>query len=242
MGQYLSSPVVERAKALADVLERARDPFDAAIRFQSTLAPFGIPALGAQVYHLRADAAGAESREGGFTLNIAPQGWKGHAALEFLSLEPGPVLQALDDQRTCFRYSDYCPREADEFGATWEALGSAGISEGVGVLAKGPGTMMAVLSLPVTHDAFNGLELASIQLCGLLLLELLKRQLPDVPLTPRERDCLARLAEGRSDEEIARHYRVSETAVRFHVDNARRKLRAATRQNAIERLIAQGGL
>ena len=59
----------------------------------------------------------------------------------------------------------------------------------------------------------------------------------DVRLTARERDALSCGAEGKSDWEIAAILGLSETTVRFHVDNARRKLGAVNRAQAVARLL-----
>lgn len=59
----------------------------------------------------------------------------------------------------------------------------------------------------------------------------------DVRLTARERDALSWVAEGKSDWEIAVILGLSETTVRYHVDNARRKLGAVNRAQAVARLL-----
>lgn len=56
-------------------------------------------------------------------------------------------------------------------------------------------------------------------------------------LTARERDALSWVAEGKSDWEIAVILGLSETTVRFHVDNARKKLGAVNRAQAVARLL-----
>lgn len=58
-----------------------------------------------------------------------------------------------------------------------------------------------------------------------------------VHLTTREREALTWVAEGKSDWEIAMILGLSETTVRFHVDNARRKLGAVNRAQAVARLL-----
>jgi LuxR family transcriptional regulator, quorum-sensing system regulator BjaR1 len=59
------------------------------------------------------------------------------------------------------------------------------------------------------------------------------------PLTARERDSLALVAEGKTDWEISVILGISEATARFHVDNARRKLGAVTRAQAVARMIAR---
>ena len=60
------------------------------------------------------------------------------------------------------------------------------------------------------------------------------------PLTPRERDCLALVAEGSRVTELAYRLGVSEATVEFHLVNARRKLRARTRDHAVALALRAG--
>ncbi len=61
-------------------------------------------------------------------------------------------------------------------------------------------------------------------------------------LTRREHDALTWVAEGKSDWEIGMILGVSETTARFHVDNARKKLGAVNRAQAVARLLGAGRL
>ena len=60
----------------------------------------------------------------------------------------------------------------------------------------------------------------------------------EVHLTVRERDALTWVAAGKSDWEIAAILGLSQTTVRFHVDNARKKLGAVNRAQAVALLIS----
>jgi LuxR family quorum sensing-dependent transcriptional regulator len=59
------------------------------------------------------------------------------------------------------------------------------------------------------------------------------------PLTDRERDSLALVADGKTGWEISVIPGISEATARFHVDNGRRKLGAVTRAQAVARLALQ---
>ena len=48
-------------------------------------------------------------------------------------------------------------------------------------------------------------------------------------LTPREAECVAWVAAGKTDAEIARLLKISARTSRFHVENARRKFGATNR-------------
>ena len=58
-------------------------------------------------------------------------------------------------------------------------------------------------------------------------------------LTARERQCLALLAEGKRDKEIARVLVVDPSTARKHVENARRKLGARTRAQAVALMLKE---
>lgn len=61
-----------------------------------------------------------------------------------------------------------------------------------------------------------------------------------VQLSPRESQCLQLLAQGYRTKEIARALTLSTAAVELYLRNARRKLGAATREQAIAIMYAQG--
>lgn len=62
----------------------------------------------------------------------------------------------------------------------------------------------------------------------------------DVPLTQRERQCLAWASSGKTREETAMILGVSARAVRFHLDNARQNLGASTITHAVALALRQG--
>jgi LuxR family transcriptional regulator, quorum-sensing system regulator BjaR1 len=57
-------------------------------------------------------------------------------------------------------------------------------------------------------------------------------------LTQRERDCLAFVAEGRSGAEVADALGIVTATAHWHIENAKRKLGAKTRAQAIARAYA----
>lgn len=63
--------------------------------------------------------------------------------------------------------------------------------------------------------------------------ELLDAKLDLSPLTTRESECLAWVAQGKTDQETARILGISARTVRFHIDNAKKKLGVATRIQAV---------
>ena len=81
-------------------------------------------------------------------------------------------------------------------------------------------------------------------MAGLLLTERLMdfALLPESQplLTDREHDCLAFVAEGKTDWEIANLLGISEATTRFHLNNARKKLGAVNRAQAVARFAMLG--
>lgn len=61
---------------------------------------------------------------------------------------------------------------------------------------------------------------------------------PQIKLSVRQVQCLALIARGLTDPAIAEALSISETTVRYHVDQARRKLGATTRAHAVALAIA----
>lgn len=61
-----------------------------------------------------------------------------------------------------------------------------------------------------------------------------------IVFTPRETECVTWAAQGKTAWEISRILRVSERTVKFHMQNAMRKLGVHTRSHAVARAVALG--
>ena len=125
-------------------------------------------------------------------------------------------------------------------------MSEAGIGDALCATSYGPDRAIASLHLGFARRDFDPHEARSIQMAGLLLTErLMEFAVPsdELPkLTDRERDCLAFVADGRTDWEIAMLLGISESTARFHLNNARRKLGAVNRAQAVARLGVRGML
>ena len=62
----------------------------------------------------------------------------------------------------------------------------------------------------------------------------------EIALSPRELQCLEALARGLQDSQVAELLSISRPTVRLHLANARRKLKSATREQALARAVALG--
>lgn len=59
-------------------------------------------------------------------------------------------------------------------------------------------------------------------------------------LARRERECLLLLAQGLRSEDIAKRLNIARVTVDFHVSNAKNKLNAATREQAVAIVVQRG--
>jgi DNA-binding CsgD family transcriptional regulator len=68
-----------------------------------------------------------------------------------------------------------------------------------------------------------------------------QRELEKVsPLSEREQEILTLLTQGLRDRDVAAHLIISESTVKFHINNAVRKLKAQTRFQALYQIMAKG--
>ena len=178
---------------------------------------------------------------GGFVARYTRPDWPGSAGFNYICFDCNPLLEPIRAGLTRYRFGDFAPHEDRRFGAYWEALSGAQIAEAVCATAYGPGQRIASMHLGFPDRDSAAIEGPALQMAGQILVERLLEFGTPPPaegpkLTTRERDCLAFVAEGRSDREIAATVGLSESTVHFHVNNARRKLGASTRAQAVARL------
>jgi LuxR family quorum sensing-dependent transcriptional regulator len=239
--------MIDEAMRLADAALQAETPEAASTRFFEAVHKIGATYLQTRLYR-RPDTrltSRTHWAAGGFIKRIAPPAWPGSAAFNYVCFECNPLLGAIRQSRTRYRFSDFAPHADPTFREYWDALGEADIGEAA--CATSYGSVGTIASL---HLGFAGRDIApetvrAAQLAGLMLTERLVDfrdwEDDDLPaLSSRERDCLSYTADGLRDREIAALLAISETTVRFHIDNARKKLGAANRVQAIAKLARLG--
>lgn len=156
-----------------------------------------------------------------------------------------PVVFASARRASAFRWSE--PGFDDLKGWAGFALArDLGIEDGLTVPCHGPENRVGVISFGFERLDLSRQEMLSIALAASVAHERMARLSPTVPtaaltrLTPRERDCLAFVAEGLSDADIGEKLGISQTTAHAHVEGAKRKLGAKTRAQAVARLYALG--
>jgi len=237
--------MLSQIMAHAEGAFRATTPEEASTRFFDAARAFGASYLQTRLYR-RPDGpltSPTHYAAGGFVARMAPAAWPHSDAFNYVCFQCNPLLAAIRENRTRYRFSDFAPHNDRHYGEYWEALGEAEIGDALCATSYGAGGMIASLHLGFARPDFAPDEGLAMQLAGLVLTERLmsfalappRRD----PLTRRERDALALVAEGKSDWEISVILGISEATARFHVDNARKKLGAVTRAQAVARLVNQ---
>jgi len=238
--------MLSRIMAHAEPALASETAEDASIAYFAAMETFGASYLQTRLYRRPAATLTSASHwaAGGFITRLAPVDWPGSPAFDYVCFECNPLLGAIRESRTRYRFSDFAPRDRPQFGVYWEALGEAGINDALCSTSYGADGAIASLHLGFHEREFTAEESFAIQMAGLVLTERLMNLTAPPPaaivrLTVRERDALALVAEGKTDWEISVILGIAEATVRFHVDNARRKLGAVNRAQAVARLVNQ---
>jgi DNA-binding NarL/FixJ family response regulator len=114
------------------------------------------------------------------------------------------------------------------------------------LLADGGGGLGYLLKdrvgdIPEFMDALRRVARGGTALDAEVVAQLMVRSRPDDPLsalTPREREVLAAMAEGRSNVAIARHLTITEGATEKHISNIFGKLELPQSEDAHRRVLA----
>lgn len=233
----------ERIMRLAERALQARTAEEASTGFFEAAQHIGATYLQTRLYRRPMQRLTSETHwaAGGFIKRISREGWVGSTAFKYICFECNPLLTAIRENLTSYRFSDFAPYGHGAFRAYWDALSEANIADALCATSYGPKGAITSLHLGFDERDIDPLMVRAVRMAGLLLTERLlefagglQDDLPE--LTARERDCVAFMADGRRDWQIADTLGITAQTVRFHIDNARRKLGAANRAQAIARL------
>lgn len=238
--------MLSRIAAQMEGVLDADTPADAGARFFAAMEPLSASYCQVRLYRRPGTPLTSANHfvAGGRVFVVAPPDWPTSEAGRYVCFEQNPLLQPIRESRTRYAFSDFAPKDNSTFGPYWDALGEARIGEALCATSYGSEGAIASLHLGFRDSRLDAREAFQIQVAGLMLTErLLSLQEPagEAPprLTPREREALAFVADGKTDWEISVILGVSEATARFHVDNARRKLGAVNRIQAVARLVNQ---
>lgn len=237
--------MLARIMQLAEPALAANSANQASRAFFTSLEPYGATYL--QTRHYLRPAATLTSQShfaaGGVIARIAisPQ-WPYSDAFNYVCFAQNPLLKPIKEGRTRYLFSDFAPHKDKTYGNYWDAYSQAKIGDAICATSYGAGNAIASLHLGFERNEFPQDEIFAFQMAGLVLTEKLMTmgELPQqetLNLTERERDCMAFVAEGKTDWEISVILGISSDTARFHVDNARRKLGATNRTQAVAKLV-----
>jgi DNA-binding CsgD family transcriptional regulator len=239
----LPGGMVRRALRLAEGAMSAQTPEEASTRFFEAASRIGATYLQTRLYRRPLARLTSEThwQAGGFITRISPERWPGSTAFNYICFDCNPLLGAIRENRTRYRFSDFAPHDAPGYRVYWEALGEASIADALGATSYGARGIITSLHLGFGERDIDPDTARAAQLSGLMLTERLMEFSggleDDQPnFTDRERDCLAFMADGWRDREIAERLDITEATVRFHIDNGRKKFGARNRAQAVARM------
>jgi DNA-binding CsgD family transcriptional regulator len=178
-----------------------------------------------------------------------PQAWMEHyAAQAFFRVDPA-IRHCVDAVTPMLTGVDAPARPAGSARRMWEDALSAGFGGGITIPLRLPGSALGGFSLVTgmlgqefvawhkTHGRWATLAAHAIDQ---RVLTLAAPQAARPHLSPRERECLTWLAIGLRHDRIAERLGITRPTVELHLANARRKLDARTREQALARAVALG--
>jgi LuxR family quorum sensing-dependent transcriptional regulator len=240
--------MLDTVLAIAEGAVRAPTAAGASEALRDALLPRGLSYL--QVRHYRRPAgrltSAAHWAAGGFVSRHVRPNWIGTASSNYVCFEQNPLLRPIATGRTRYRFSDYAPHGDRRFADYWEAMGEGGIGDALCATAYGDDGAIASLHIgfadaDISPDLAEAVMAAGNIVAERVLSFAMPAPLARIELTQREHDAIAYVAEGKTDWEIGTILGVSEATARFHVDNARRKLGAVNRAQAVACYVAANG-
>lgn len=200
--------------------------------------------LGARACYVRSYTTGnAGNRAPSRTyFRVSPPGWE-EAYARVGADGWNPVARAAALRMRPFRFRDI-PSSEPRMQVLWNFLEQSGLPDGLGIPCYGPGGHVGLYSIGFQDvGALSPRDRATIELSALALHGLMRDASRDAAdeaprrLTPREHDCIAYVAEGKSDWDIGVILGISQSTAHQHVESAKRKLGATTRAQAVARWI-----
>jgi LuxR family quorum sensing-dependent transcriptional regulator len=226
--------------------EEAKTAEMAGAAFFGAVSRLGVRALFARSYPSRAATIATETlaRQQHVYARISPHGWEEAYAGAQLD-RAHPMIRIVQTHSNSFVWSGTFGPESSSAWPGWGVLSAFDFEDGIGVPCHGPGGYCAVVSMGFERIDLSPGERRAIDLASIALHDQMKALSPapaDVfaSLTGRERDALGFVAEGKSDWEISVILSIAQATAHSHVENAKRKLGARTRAQAVARAVRLG--
>jgi DNA-binding CsgD family transcriptional regulator len=232
--------VLRQAFELLDGVEEAASAADSGRVFFARLKALGFGAIFA-----RSHAVSAGDPLEYIYYRETPKGWndvyaqRGFAQTNF-------VTRWARRRASSFAWSTVSGQEEAHAQADremWAVLNDFGLSDGIAVPSHAPG-YLGVISLAWSRfehsDEFRRAVVLASHYVHERMLELSPPAIAAMNLSPRERDCLAFVAQGKSDWDISQIMCIAESTVHAHVERAKKRLGVKTRMQAVAKLARAG--
>lgn len=234
------SVLLDHALDLAADCIRTDAPGDIGTKMFQALEPYGLKAIYARSHDLWDTTASPH-----VYARISPPGWEDAYEREHLARD-NPVTRAVFARAASFVWSDL-PDEGAVTRKMWRVLRDFACHDGIAVPCHGTGGHVGLVSMAFERlHEISPNERRGIEYAALMAHQRLRDLAPPPshrpvrPLTRRESDCLAFVAAGKTDWEISVILSIAQSTVHNHVENAKRKLDARTRAQAVARFIYLG--
>lgn len=186
-----------------------------------------------------------------FVLSGYPKQWRDHyVEMKYQEIDPTVAHCRTHVTPVIWRNQVFQGHDATKFQG--EAK-EAGLKHGATFVVHGGRGETAMLSLATTRGARQAesdvvAHMGQAQLFTCYLHEAVQRivlsqgplPLQKVTLTPREKECLLWVAEGKTSWEIGNIVRISQDTVKFHLKNASRKMGVTNGRHAVSRAVSLG--
>jgi len=236
------SGILRQAFDLLDGVEAAPTAADAGRAFFDKLKPLGFGAISARSHAILPD----DPREY-FYYRETPHGFNDVYAQRNFA-QSNFVTRGARQQASAFLWSSVNagdPRHARSDREMWGVLADFGLSDGIAIPSHGPG-YLGVISLSWWRFEHGDDFRRALILAGHYVHERMRELSPPllepIMLTPRERDCLAFVAQGKSDWDISQILGIAESTVHVHVEKAKKRLGVKTRMQAVAKLVRTGAI
>lgn len=212
--------------------------------YLKALEPLGAKSLWARQFHLTPNWVDPKVSATYKTYDYAcirQANWWGSAAQRY-SDTVCPVSIGASQFTGPYFTSDVAGTEKPAYGAYWDAMAEFGVADTLAIPYFGPNNTAAGITIWMTHRDFSPDEVKALRLSITLVFDRMRvlkepLQTPCTPLSTRERHALALVAEGKSDAEISVLLGIAKTTAHAHIENAKRKLGARTRAQAVAQMV-----
>lgn len=233
-------PFLQLAIDIVERIEEAPTIAEAAAALLAGLEPMGAISLNAQDTEIARPVRG--SRNAPTIAFAAPKGFLGSDEQKLVDAV-NPIPEAARRYQRPFLWREASLPSKAINGAYWEALAAYGGVEGLAVAEFRMGSRTGVSLAFATAD-WSPVERRAMEFACYAFIDKVRRFAPVQPaparLTARERDCIAFVAEGKTDWEISVILGISQNTAHQYVESARKKLNASSRAQAVARFVMLG--